>query len=77
VPEDHGVLTIFGIVSATTMVVAYGFEQRNPLWIAVFATGCLATAVYGVLTGAWVFAILETAWAVLAVRRFARLRPVE
>lgn len=63
-------LTAFGVASATTMVVAYGLEARSRIWIAVFAVGCLATAVYGVLSEAWIFAVLETVWAGLAARRF-------
>ncbi|MFT7599324.1 MAG: uncharacterized membrane protein YjjP (DUF1212 family) [Acidimicrobiales bacterium] len=65
-------LTAFGILSASTMVVAYGFEQRHPRWIIVFAIGCLSTAIYGVITGAWVFAVLEALWSVLAVHRFTQ-----
>ena len=63
-------LTLFGVAAATTMVVAYAFEKRHRLWIAVFAAGCLATALYGVLTQAWIFVILETVWAAIAIRRF-------
>lgn len=53
-------LTAFGLVGATTMVTAYALEDRSAIWIAVFAVGCAATAVYGVLTGASIFAALET-----------------
>lgn len=63
-------ITVFGVVAAATMVTAYGFESRDPKWVAVFAVGCAATAVYGVLTGAWIFAVLETIWAGVAARRF-------
>ena len=67
-------ITGFGVVAATTMVVAYGLESRGPRWIAVFAGGCLATAAYGVVTGAWIFAVLESVWAVVAIGRFRRER---
>ncbi len=73
-PADVGVLTAFGVVSAVVMVVAYGLEDRSPIWVAVFAAGCLSTAVYGVITHAWVFAVLEAIWSVLAVHRFSRQR---
>lgn len=70
-------ITGFGILAATTMVAAYGLESRGPRWIAVFAGGCLATAVYGVVTGAWVFAVLESVWAALAVGRFRSERAAQ
>ena len=63
-------ITLFGVAAATTMVTAYAFESRDPKWIAIFAGGCAATAIYGVLTGAWIFAALETIWAAVAAKRF-------
>ncbi len=63
-------LTVFGAVAATTMVVAYALEGRGAHWIAVFGGGCLATALYGALSGAWVFVALEAIWAAIAFRRF-------
>ena len=69
-------VTAFGVVAATTMVVSYALESRGAVWIAVFAVGCLATAVFGVLTEAWIFAVLETLWAGIAVYRFRRRRAV-
>lgn len=66
-------LTAFGVAAAVTMVTAYAFEDRGRLWIAVFAAGCLATALYGVITEAWIFAVLETVWAAIAIARFTRI----
>lgn len=63
-------LTAFGVLAATTMIVAYANEARHVRWIAVFAAGCAATAVYGALSGAWIFVDLETIWAGIALRRF-------
>ncbi len=63
-------LTAFGVIAATVMVVSYALESRGSNWIAVFAGGCAATALYGVLTGAWIFVVLESVWAVIALRRF-------
>lgn len=67
-------LTAFGVVAAATMVGAYALEPRDTRWIAVFAVGCAATALYGALTGAWIFVVLETVWAIIAVDRFLRVR---
>jgi len=63
-------ITIFGVVAATVMVTSYALESRDVRWIAVFAAGCLATAAYGAITGAWIFAVLESVWAAIAVGRF-------
>ena len=63
-------LTAFGVVAATTMVTSYALEDRHRYWIFVFAVGCAATAVYGVLTGAWIFAVLEIIWSAVALRKF-------
>ena len=63
-------LTVFGVIAAATMVASYALEDRHRNWIAVFAVGCAATAVYGVLTGAWIFVVLETLWAAVATRKY-------
>ena len=67
-------LTAFGVVAALVMVVSYGLEWRGAIWVAAFAVGCIAAAIYAVLTGAWVFVALELIWAGLATRRFTLLR---
>ena len=56
------------------MVTAYSLEHRHPGWIAVFAVGCVAVSIFGVLTGAWVFAALEAVWAGIALRRYSQQR---
>lgn len=72
-PGCHrALLTAFGVIAATTMVVAYAQEDRHRYWIAVFAIGCAATAIYGLLTGAWIFAVLETLWAAVATNKYLR-----
>ncbi len=53
--DRKAVLTAFGVIAAATMVVSYALEERHRYWTAAFAVGCAATAVYGVLTSAWIF----------------------
>jgi len=65
-----GVLTAFGIASATVMIASYRLENRGPAWVMVFAVGCASTALYAVLTRSWIFAALEAIWSVIALRRF-------
>ncbi len=67
-----GMLTIFGAVAALTMVVSYALEDQHRRWIAVFAIGCAATSLYGLLTQAWIFAALESVWAFIAMYRYRR-----
>ncbi len=67
-------LTAFGAAAAATMVTAYALESRGNGWILVFAAGCLGTAIYGVATEAWIFAVLETLWAGIAISRWTRTR---
>jgi hypothetical protein len=69
-PEE--VLTAFGVATAMAMVVSYALDGRHCRWIAVFAAGCAATAVYGALTGAWISVVLEAVWAAIAINRYRR-----
>lgn len=77
VPAGVRVLIAFGVISAALMVVTYGLESRGPHWIALFAAACAMTALYGVLSGAWLFAVLESIWAMVALRRFTKRRTTE
>ena len=48
----------------------YAFEARGPSFVLAFAFGCCLASVYGFLSGAWPFGIVEVVWAVIAVRRY-------
>lgn len=67
-------LTLFGFVAVGTMFATYWLEDRSPWFVLVFAAACAASALYGYLAGALPFAIVEAAWAVVALQRFARRR---
>ena len=70
-------LTAFGLVSVVATLLFYALEDRSPAYILAFAGGCAASAVYGFLQGAWPFGLVEIAWTVVAVRRWAmRRQPV-
>ena len=64
-------LTAFGVVSLTFMLVMYALERRGRVYILGFALGCGLSSVYGFLSGAWPFGVVEAIWAVVAARRFA------
>ena len=64
-------VTIYGVVAVTFMMIMYALEPRGRGFILAFAAGCLLSSAYGFLSGAWPFGVVEAVWAVVAVRRFA------
>src|SRR5262245_31278748 len=52
-----------------------GLEQRSHLYVLGFAASCLAASLNAVLIHAWPFAAVEVVWAVVALRRWVRVRP--
>ncbi len=67
-------LTIFGAIAVTIMLVSYALESRSPTWILVFAFGCAASAVYGAMAGTWPFTVVESIWSIVALRRWSSRR---
>ena len=65
-------LGAFGLVAVTATLVFYALEERSPAFILAFAGGCLASAVYGFLQGAWPFGLIEIAWTAVAIRRWTQ-----
>jgi hypothetical protein len=63
-------LTAFGLVAVTAMLVTYALEDRSPWFILAFAGACLLGSAYGFLQGAWPFGVLEAAWAGVAAWRW-------
>jgi hypothetical protein len=66
------VLTAFGVVVLTFMMLMYALERRGPRFVLAFACGCALSSVYGFLAGTWPFGVVEAIWAVIALRRFAQ-----
>jgi hypothetical protein len=64
------VLTVFGAIAVTFMMVMYACEPRSPRFILAFAGGCLLSSIYGFLAGTWPFGVVEAIWAAVAVRRY-------
>lgn len=64
------VLTIFGAIAVTAMLVFYALESRSSIFVLAFAGGCLASSAYGFWQGAWPFGVVEIIWAVVALRRW-------
>ena len=72
--SSHTLITIYGVLALTFMMAMYALERRRPAFILAFAVGCLASAAYGFLAGAWPFGVVEAIWSVIAVRRYLTTR---
>ena len=66
---------MFGLLAVATMVTMYALEHRSPRYVLGFAVSCAAASLYALLIHSWPFAGVEAIWAVIAVRRWLRLRP--
>jgi hypothetical protein len=63
-------ITIYGVLALSFMMVMYALERRGRLFVLAFALGCLLSGVYGFLSGAWPFGVVEAIWCVVAAQRF-------
>lgn len=68
-------VTIYGVLAVTFMMTMYALERRGRRYIFAFAIGCVLSSVYGFLSGAWPFGVVELVWAVVAVRRYQATPP--
>jgi len=67
-------VTLYGVCAVTFMMVMYALERRGPGYILGFAIGCVASSLYGWLSGAWPFGVVELIWASIALRRYLHER---
>lgn len=70
-------LTVFGAIVLTFMMLMYALESRGRVFVLAFAAGCALSSSYGFLAGTWPFGVVELVWSVIAVRRYIRLRNLE
>jgi hypothetical protein len=68
------VVTTFGAIAVSFMMVMYALERRHPGFVLAFAVGCLLSSAYGFLSGAWPFGVVEVVWAIVAARRYVEVR---
>ncbi len=66
------VLTVFGALAVSAMLVFYALEARAAGYVLAFAAACLASAEYGFLQGAWPFGVVEVRTGVAFRRWLAR-----
>ena len=63
-------VTAFGVAALTFMMLMYALESRGRTFVLAFSVGCALSSVYGFLSGAWPFGVVEAVWTVVALRRF-------
>ena len=63
-------VTIYGVLALSFMMLMYALEHRGRWFVAGFAVGCIRSSVYGFLSGAWPFGVVELVWSAIAWRRF-------
>ena len=65
-------VTIYGVCVVSFMMLMYALERRHRGFVLAFAGGCLLSSVYGFLSGAWPFGVVEVIWAAIALHRWRR-----
>jgi hypothetical protein len=63
-------LSAFGLFAVTAMLVSYALEDRSHWFTLAFAAACVLGAGYGFLQGAWPFGLVESVWALVALRKW-------
>jgi len=69
------ILTVFGLIAVTLMLIFYALEARSRWYTLAFALACVLGSVYGFLQGAWPFGVVEAIWAIVAARRWWQSKP--
>jgi hypothetical protein len=65
-------LTVYGVVVLTFMMVMYALERRDRRFVLGFALGCALSSSYGFLGGVWPFGVVEAIWCLVALHRYYR-----
>ena len=63
-------VTLYGVAALSFMMAMYALEGRGRGFVLAFAVGCLLSSLYGFLSGAWPFGVVELAWSGIALRRW-------
>ena len=66
-------VTIYGVCAVSFMMAMYALERRGRGFILAFALGCVLSSVYGFLSGAWPFGVVELVWSFVAVHRYRQV----
>jgi hypothetical protein len=68
-------VTVYGVCAVSFMMAMYALERRGRSFILAFALGCVLSSVYGFLSGAWPFGVVELIWSFVAVHRYRQVQP--
>ncbi len=68
------ILTLFGLVAISMMLITYTLETRSHWFVLLFAIACALGSTYGFLQGAWPFGLVEAVWAFIALKRWTDRR---
>ena len=63
-------VTVYGVCAVSFMMAMYAMERRGRRYVLLFAFGCLLSSIYGFLSGAWPFGVVELIWSGIALRRW-------
>ena len=66
-------VTVYGVCAVTFMMVMYALEGRGRRFVLGFALGCVLSSIYGFLSGAWPFGVVELIWSGVALGRYRDL----
>lgn len=70
-------LTAFGTIAVSSMLLAYWQEARSKWLVLVFAAAAAATATYSGLVEAWPILGVEALWSLVALLRFWKRHRLE
>ena len=62
-------LTSFGLIGVSLMLVFCALEGRNARFVLAFADACVLVSAYGFMRGAWPFGVVELVWACVVIAR--------
>jgi hypothetical protein len=63
-------VTIYGVGAVSFMMAMYALEARGRGFVLGFAAGCVLSSLYGFLSGAWPFGVVELIWSGVAIGRY-------
>ena len=68
--SSMSLITAYGVVSLGFMMLMYALERRDARFVLAFAAGCALSSIYGFISGAWPFGVVELVWCGVALWRF-------
>lgn len=72
--EIFSPVNLFGISVLSIMMLFYALESRKPEYTLLFGITCIGSSLYGFLSGAWPFGIIEVLWTVVSFRKYYMLK---